>query len=150
MAVTANRKDFMIDKLIDIVLSWTDDIDLAIQEMVDEGIQPNELLDYFDANTIVEALSNNETPPEIAAVSEKEKVEEIFNNADTLPEKSELIEDKAKSVPTPDYFKFIEMLDKAKAPYTNYKELRMIEIKEDYEAVSFFFDKDFNLKEVMF
>lgn len=88
----ANRKDFMISKLIDIVLSWTDDINLAIQEMVDEGIQPNELLDYFDANSIVEALSNNETPPEIAAVSEKEKVEEIFNNADTLPEKSELIE----------------------------------------------------------
>ena len=144
----ANRKDFIISALIDVVLDWTDDTNLAIQEMIDKGIQPNELLDYFDANSIVEALSNNETPPEIAAISEKEKVDEIFDNADTLPANSELIENKTTT--NPDYFRFIKMLGNAKVPYTNFKEKRMIEIKEDYDAVSFFFDENFNLREVMF
>ena len=64
----ANRKDFMINALIDVILDWTQDSKMAIQEAVDKGIQPNELLGYFDANTIVEALSDNETPPEIAAI----------------------------------------------------------------------------------
>lgn len=141
----ANRKDFMISKLIDIVLSWTDDINLAIQEMVDEGIQPNELLDYFDANTIVEALSDNETPPEIAAISEKEKVEEIFNNADTLPEKSELIENKAKSVSTPDYFRFIAMLDKAAVKYRNIDQYTIELYDDPYTSVEFQFNTDFKL-----
>lgn len=63
-----NRKDFMINALIDVILDWTDgDSKLAIQEIIDKGVQPNELLGFFDANTIVEALSDNETPPEIAA-----------------------------------------------------------------------------------
>ena len=64
----ANRKDFMINALIDVILDWTDgDSKLAIQEIIDKGVQPNELLGFFDSNTIVEALSDNETPPEIAA-----------------------------------------------------------------------------------
>lgn len=64
----ADRNSFIINALIDVVLDWTDgDSKLAIIEMIDKGIQPNELLGYFDANTIVEALSDNETPPEITA-----------------------------------------------------------------------------------
>lgn len=141
----ANRKDFMISKLIDIVLSWTDDINLAIQEMVDEGIQPNELLDYFDANSIVEALSNNETPPEIAAVTEQEKANEIFDNADTLPDNSELIE--GKSTTELNYFHFIEILDEINA---NYRKLGKytIELCDDSDSVDFIFDKNFKLASV--
>ena len=55
-----------------------------------------------------------------------------------------------KLVPVPDYFRFIEMLDKVKAPYTNYKKEKMIEIKKDYTAVDFLFDENFNLIEVAF
>lgn len=59
-------------------------------------------------------------------------------------------EDEEKSTPVPDYFRLIEMLDKVKAPYTNFKEQRIIEIKQDYEAVDFCFDENFNLTEVAF
>lgn len=58
--------------------------------------------------------------------------------------------DEEKSTPVPDYFKLIEMLDKVKAPYTNFKKERMIEIKKDYTAVDFLFDENFNLIEVAF
>lgn len=58
-----NRKDFMINALIGIIMCQLDKSKNAIRIMVDNGIQPNELLDYFDAERIVEALSDNETPP---------------------------------------------------------------------------------------
>ena len=59
-----NRKDLIINALIDIVLDWNyipDDIVSghvsAICQMLNKGIQPNELIDYFDKSVIAEALA---------------------------------------------------------------------------------------------
>jgi hypothetical protein len=95
------------------------------------------------------------TPPE-PETNEKvntETGEGIFWRAyieEDEEEDEEISKPTDKSTPVPDYFRLIEMLDKVKAPYTNFKKERIIEIKEDYTAVDFCFDENFNLTEVAF
>lgn len=122
-----------IDKLFDIVLQWDDDnSERAIQRCYANGIDTKILAEFFGRSVVAEAIYK------------------YINNEEEFTEDED--EDKTDKTTTskPDYFRFIEMLDKACVPYTIFKENRMIEIKQDYEAISFFFDKNFNLREVMF
>lgn len=126
-----------IDKLFDIVLQWDDDnSERAIQRCYANGIDTEILAEFFGRSVVAEAIYK------------------YINNEEEFTEDEDEYEDEDKTdkatTPKPDYFRFIEMLDKACAPYIVFKENRMIEIKQDYEAISFFFDENFNLKEVMF
>lgn len=99
-----------VDVLLDICLEWdNDNSERLIQRCYANGISTYTLAKFFHKSTVAEAIykyinndenftededieDEDETPPEIAAISEKEKADEIFDNADTLPEKSKLIE----------------------------------------------------------
>lgn len=124
-----------IDKLFDIALQWDDDnSERVIQRSYANGIDTKILAEFFGKSKVAEAIYK------------------YINNEEEFTEDEDEDEDKTDKATTlkPDYFRFIEMLNKASAPYTVFKENRMIEIKQDYEAISFFFDENFNLREIMF
>lgn len=126
------EKDMMLSDMEDLCK----DIGMTRGEFIELVSQSNEFI-----------TKSGWTPPE-PETSEKvntETGEGVFWKAYTEEE-----EDEEKSTPVPDYFRLIEMLDKVKAPYTNFKKQRIIEIKQDYEAVDFCFDENFNLTEVAF
>lgn len=136
-------------------LNWWEtyekDMELGDMEAIckDIGMTRDEFIELVSRSD--EFISKNGWTPETNEEVNTETGEGVFWKAYTEEEEDEEISEPIdKSTPVPDYFRFIEMLDKVKAPYTNYKKERLIEIKKDYTAVDFLFDENFNLIEVAF
>lgn len=89
-----------------------------------------------------EFISKNGWMPEFK-VNEKVNTEEEENEKISEPTN--------KSTPVPDYFRFIEMLERANVSFTKILTENIIEIKDGYDAIDFIFDEEtLKLKEISF
>lgn len=56
-----NRNSFIINALIEVIYQWNDrQVIPTIQQILNEGVESNELLGYFDTNDIAKALTEME------------------------------------------------------------------------------------------
>lgn len=56
-----NRNSFIINALINVIYQWNEQqVIPTIQQILNEGVESNELLGYFDTNDIARALTEME------------------------------------------------------------------------------------------
>lgn len=143
------------ERFTTLFLNWWEiaEKDMTLSEMEDLckdiGMTRGEFIELVSRSGEFITKSGWTPEPKANEKIDTETGEGVFWKAYT-EEEEENSEPTNKSTPIPDYFRLIEMLDKVKAPYTNFKKERLIEIKQDYTAVDFYFDENFNLTEVAF
>jgi hypothetical protein len=133
--------------------TYEKDMELCDMEAIckDIGMTRGEFIELVSqSNEFITKSGWTPPKPETNEKVNTETGEGVFWKAYTEDEDEETFEPTDKVTPTSDYFRLIEMLDKVKAPYTNFIKERLIEIKKDYTAVDFCFDENFNLTEVAF